>query len=278
MKPLLIVPPAPARWTAIENLLAEQRPAWLADLKRRICDALPGARDAMAVIPNGGQVVAAACIRRTHDVGVLGDLLTHAAHRGKGHARRLLQILLSWFDMTGGHWLYTTCDAPLYAGIFEKFGFQPLHHAAHDGREVLTVIRTPATVRGGPLPAEGEAQVRALSRADWPLLVALLQHRAGPDPRVPLAESAVAAETSTMELINQVEQGTAALLGAEISGRIVAAGSVATDQLGQRTFAMCWPHEPPSAVLRAAVIELAASKGYDKVDFPMEILASEGGA
>jgi hypothetical protein len=112
-----------------------------------------------------------------------------------------------------------------------------------------------------------------VTRADWPLIVALLQHYCGPDPRVALGESALAAETTALDLISQQQQGTCHLLVASRQRRIIGLGSVATAQSAERTYAMTLPHDQPVDGLRQALIDFARARGFRQVDFPMEALA-----
>lgn len=319
-KPLLILPPAPARRAALEDLLLDARPAARADLCRRLAEPPPGSRDAVAIVPDGGRALAAACIARRYDVGVLTSVFTRKELRLRGHARRLLQTLLAWFDTTGGRWLFAVAPPELLAPIFEPFGFRVLHR----GAEAAALVRTLAAVGDEPflpparwhgariephgptvrlpgaageepsLPAArwhdppgrvsgavgeepyprpgGEDRLEGVSRADWPLLFGLMQFAPGPDPRVPLAESAPAAETASLELLDQQDRGACVLRGAWSGRRLLAAGSLATDPLGTRSFGALIPPDGPAA-LRADLVSLAASRGYTQVDFPFELLA-----
>jgi len=273
-KPLLILPPAPNRWLALEELLGHEPPVWLDDLKQRFVQRLDGALDALAVVPDGSRFLACACIRRRLDIGVLGQLFTQPPHRGRGHARRLMQTLLSWFDMTGGKWLYACTTPELYTGIFEKFGFRPLHRHAHDGAERMSALRTLAHTPPDPyVEAAGDSALRDVTRADWPLLVALEQHWPGADRRIAIAESAVFAETAALELIAQQERGTCVLNAEVRDQRVVGLASVATDALGERTYAMVLPHDRPLPELRAAIVAVGLGRGYTRVDFPMDALS-----
>ncbi|MFQ5805992.1 MAG: GNAT family N-acetyltransferase [Phycisphaerae bacterium] len=277
MKPLLILAPSPARWQAVEDLLSHEERLWLDDLRQRLVEGVDGSQDAFAVIPDGAQLLASACIRRRHDVGVLGHLFTRPAHRQRGGARLLMQALLSWFDMTGGKWLYLAGPRSLAEGLFEKFGFRVLRRLEHGGQDRVTMLRTPA--HAGESPFEnltGRVEIRDVARADWALLVALLQHHCGPDPRVSLEESALAAEATALELIAQQERRACRLLVACRRDRIVGLGSVATDQIGHRTYAMLLPHDRPPEGLREALLNFAGAQGYEQVDFPMAALAKEG--
>ncbi len=276
MKPLLILGPSPARWKALEELLSHEDGAWLEDLRKRVVEGVDGSQDAIAVIPDGGNLLASACIRRRHDIGVLGHLFTRPAQRQRGRARLLMQALLSWFDMTGGRWLYLTGPLELAEGLFEKFGFRALRRLEHGDQARVTMLRTPAHVGESPFEKRtGRTEIREARRADWVLLVALLQHHCGPDPRVPLEESALAAEATALQLITQQEQGACRLMVAYCHDRIVGVGSVATDQVGHRTYAMLLPHDRPPEGLREALLDFAAGRGYEQVDFPMEALAEK---
>jgi GNAT superfamily N-acetyltransferase len=275
MKPLLILGPSSERWPQVEDLLRHEDAAWLDDLRARMVGGIDGARDAFAIIPEGSQSLAGACIRRRHEVGVLGHLFTRPTHRQRGHARSLLQALLSWFDMSGGKWLYVTSPSDLVENLFEKFGFQPLRRGdqAESGR--VTMLRTPTHAKATPFEEiGGRATVGDVSPADWALVVALLQHHCGPDPRIGLDESALSAEATALELVTQQRQGACRLKGVWRQRRIVGLGSVATGQPGQRTYAMLLPHDRPPEGLREAVLELTSTLGFTQVDFPMEALES----
>jgi GNAT superfamily N-acetyltransferase len=274
MKPLLIMPPAAARWPAFETLLTSEEPIWLEDLRRRLSEGLDGAHDAFAIIPEGGRAVAAACLRRRHQVGVLGQLFTHPAHRKRGHARRLVQTLLSWFDMTGGRWLLATASVSLFADFLEHFGFRVLH----SGGGTVALERALAGVDGKPAgQGAGETRVAPLGRADWPLLVALQMYCGGADRRVSPWEAALSAERAALELVEQSDRGHCALLGAWYEDRLAGAASVAVDQLGGRTYAMIIPHEGAPQELRAGAIGLARARGYEQVEFPLEAVRGQAG-
>lgn len=273
MKPLLIVPPAPERWPALSGLLGHKGPLWLEDIEKRLREGVPDAHDAFAIAGQGSELVANACIMRRGDVGILGHVFTRPDHRRRGFSRRLIEALLAWFDMTGGRWLYLGCRTELVE-LYEKFGFHLLHRVTTAVMDDATMLRRAPGVGDDPLPdSAGEVEIRDVTRADWPLLVALLQHRAGADPRVNTAESAVNAELSTLELLRQQEQGQCQLLAAKRAGRVVGLGSLATEKAEKRTYAMLLPHDQPIDALRAALLKEADTKGYEKVDFPMEALA-----
>lgn len=277
IKPLLIVPPAPTHWRALHDLLQHKGPPWLADIERRLVHGVAGAEDAYAVIPAGGQFLASVCVSKQGDVGVLGHGYTRPEHRRRGYARKLMESVLSWFDMTGGKWLFLGTTAELDEALYQKFGFAPIRRAAWAPYDRLTMLRTGEGVTDDPLAtATGEVVVRDVTRADWPGMVTLLQYRAGPDPRVPLRESAVTAEVLTLDLIDHQEKGSCQLKGAFQGPRLVGLATVATDRLGERTHAMLMPHTDAPPVLRDAVTEFAKSKGYAQVDFPMEALGQAG--
>lgn len=279
MKPLLILAPSPARWSAIEQLLREEDPRVLEDLRIRLNDGVQGAQDAFAVLPESSHDLACACVRRRHDVGVLGQVFTSPAHRQQGHARSLLQALLSWFDMSGGKWLYLTCTRAEAEDVFEKFGFQTRHASGTDREARVTMLRTPAHVGENPYERLSEPlATREATRADWPLMMALMQHYVGADPRVPLAESALTAEATLVELFAQQQQGVCHIAAAWRQERIVGFGSVALNAPGSRTYAMILPQGQSPEGLREAVIEYARGRGYQQVDFPMETLAAKRGA
>jgi GNAT superfamily N-acetyltransferase len=274
MKPLLIIAPAPARWHALADLVAHKEPQWLEDIEKRIVNGVDGGQDAFAVIPEGGRLLAGACINRRHDIGILGHVFTRAEHRGLGFARRLITTLLSWFDMSGGKWLHLGTTADVAERVFAKFGFKITHRASRQPHDRVMMLRTADGLASNPLDnAVGEPVIHDVSRADWPLIVSLLQRRPGPDPRVSSDESAVTAEVAGLDLITQQENGTCRLRAAFCGDCIVSLASVATDQLGERTYAMLIPHSDPAPGLREAVVEFARSKGYSQVDFPMEALS-----
>jgi hypothetical protein len=135
------------------------------------------------------------------------------------------------------------------------------------------MLRTADGTTSNPMSSvTGSVVIRDVSRADWSLMVSLLQHRPGPDPRVSTDASAVGAENTSLELLSRQEKGTCKLSGAFCGDRLVSLASVATDQLGERTYAMLMPCGDSPPTLREAVIEFARSKGYAQVDFPMETL------
>lgn len=271
LKPLLIQPPAPSRWPALRELWSHAGPLWLEDLEQRL-DGLPNCRDVFSVIYNGSEPLATAVIRAAGDIGILGEVFTKANSRKHGYAQAVIKAALAWFDMTGGKWLYCGCQAEL-APLFEKHDFKLIHRLARQPIDDVMLQRRANGVGITPLPmSEGAAQIRGISRADWPLLVALLQDCPGPDPRVNLQESATTAELAMLELLKQQEGGACTLLAAERAHRIVAVASLATAQPGERSYAMLFPHDAAPSELRVAVEKTAAEKNYAQVDFPMETL------
>jgi GNAT superfamily N-acetyltransferase len=279
MKPLLILAPSPARWPVVQDLLAHEDEAWLADLRQRLVDGLRGCQDALAIMPESTHALASACIRRRGDIGVLGHVYTRPGQRQQGKARALLQALLSWFDMSGGKWLYATSPRDAAEYLFEKFGFTVLRGSRAAEAERVTLLRTPANVSASPFErVTSRIRIRDVARADWVLIVALLRHYAGPDPRMDLEQSALGAEATALELIAQQEQGACHLLAACHQNRIVGLGSLATQPVGGRTYAMLLPQDCPPQGLREAVLQLASAQGYTQVDFPMEALAATSAA
>lgn len=273
MKPLLIIPPAPARWQALCDLLRHRGSPWVQDMAQRINHGVPGAEDAFAVIATGGNYLASASISKCGDLGVLGHVYTRPEQRGRGYARQLTETVLSWFDMTGGRWLLHSTTAELDEAVYAKFGFVPLRRVGWPPHDRVTMVRAGQGVTGDPYPElGGEVEVRELTRADWPAMVTLLQYRQGPDPRVSLDESAVAAEPFTLDLIVHQERGACQLLGARQGGRLVGLATLATDQPPPRTYAMLMPHVAAPAELRAAVMEQGKSRGYEHIELPMESL------
>ncbi len=273
MKPMLIIPPAPARWPALRALLKEEGEPWTTDHMRRLVDGVAGAQDAYAVIPSGGQFLASVSINKIGDLGVLGHGYTHPDHRRRGYARRLMDTILSWFEMTGGKWLLLRATTELDESFYRKFDFRPLRRAVWTPYDRLTMLRTAKGASDDPLAGvEGAVQVRDVTRAEWPAMVAFLQFRNGPDPRVPLEESAVSAHEFTLDLIDHQERGACRLKGAFRGPCLLGLASVAMDRYGGRTYALLLPHTDAPTELRQAVIESACDKGYEGVDFPMEVL------
>lgn len=278
MKPLLIIPPCSRRWPALSDLYAHETPLRLTDVEHRISAAVQGGQDAFAVIPDGGRMLSGALLSKRSQTGVLSLLYTRPEHRKRGHAGKLVATLLEWFTLTGGKRLYLTSPYDIAAGLFEKHTFKVLRRFASADGEQVTMINTAKGAPDNPYEhLECETAVRDVSRADWPLLVEFLQHRPGPDPRIGLDESAVAAETFALDLVDQNERGVSHLQASMRNDCVLALASVATDRIGDRTHAMTMPHDAPDPKLREAVIEFAAAKEYAHVDFPMEALSGEDG-
>lgn len=271
-KPLLISTPAPARWPAIERLFAGLEPALLADLHRRFTG-LPDAQDIFAVIADGGAILSCAAICRRGPTGVLGYVYTRPEFRERRYAIDLIGASITWFDVTGGKWLYAF-GPPAVADGLSKFGFETAHQATTGSAEAVSMLRRGPSTEPSHLVAASETPALCdLTRADWPSLVALLQHLPGPDPRVPLAESAVGAERFSLDLVSQAERGACILKGLTTAAGLVSAGVVATDRTAAQTYGLLMPHNAPHPELRTALIESAAARGYTRVDFPMEMLA-----
>ena len=277
MKPLLIIPPSPARWPALRDLPLHDDPIWQDDLEKRFARGLPRSQDAFAIFADGGHVLGTACICKRHDLGVLTRVYVQPDHRQRGLARQLVDTVLSWFDMTGGKWLYATTTADLLEGLFSKVRFRDVHRVAATPHDATVILRAAADVPDDPLlAADGPVTVHDLSRANWPTMVVLMHNRAGADPRVPLGESSVAAEATALDLIAQLEAGTCSLKAAFQGPRLIGLASIATQPEGERTYAMIMPHDDVPQVLRNAVVEFAQAGGYQQVDFPMEALAEQG--
>jgi GNAT superfamily N-acetyltransferase len=272
---MLIIPPAPEHWSALADLLRSAEAPWREDLERRLTDGVAGAQDAVAVVPDRGHFQAVAVINKLDDVGLLTHGYTRPEQRRRGYARRLVDTLVSWFEMTGGRWLYLSTTVELDAAFYGKFGFQPLRRAVWQPVDRQTMVRPAPGATGSPYDdVSGDVTVRPISRAEWPAMVALLQYCAGPDPRVPLDESAVTAEALTLDLITHQERDRGRLLGAFRGPRLVALASVATDRHHKRTYALLMPHHQAPLPLREAVAELAQRQGYEAVEFPMEVLGN----
>lgn len=255
----------------MEELLREKGPPWLPDLEQRLVRGVPGAQDAFAVIPAGGQFLASACVNKCGDVGLVGHCYTRLEHRQRGLARTLMAVLVSWFDMTGGKWLFLGATAELDEALYLKFGFAIVHRVAWRPFDHLMLLRTAPGVSGDPLAdVTGDVVVREVGRGQWPAMVALFQYRRGADPRVALHESAVTADVFTLDLIQHQERGACRLLGAYQGSRLVGLATVATDCRAERTYAMLMPHTDSPPALRAAVEQFAQSRGYVHVDYPME--------
>lgn len=277
MKPLLIVPPAPARWPALAALLAQTHRPWIDNIEQRLTRGVANAEDAYAVIQDGGQFLACAAINKRGSYGVLGHVFTRPDQRGRGHARQLTETVLSWFEMTGGRWLFLGTTAEMDESLYQKFGFAPVQRTSWAPFDRVSMLRLSPGATPTPLAdAAGTIQIRPLARADWPLMVGLLQFRPGPDPRVPLSESAVSAEVFTLDLLDHLERDACVLLGAFQGEHLIAMATLAIDAPPPRTFGIVVPHDNPPAELRQALQTAAQARGYTQVNFPMETLAAAG--
>ncbi len=275
MKPLLLIPPAPARWPALHDLFSHKGPPWTTDIENRFLAGVGGAQDVYAVLPEAGRFMAGACVNKCGELGVLGHCYTRPERRRRGYARRLIEALLAWFDMRGGRWLMLTTTGDLAEAVYAKFGFRTLRRLAWQPRERVTMLRTRAGVGDDPFATvAGDVTVREVGRAEWPALAMLLQFQPGPDPRVSIAESGVVAELFTLDLLDHQERGKCRLLGAFRGPRLVGLASLATDADGPRTYAMLMPHAGAPVELRDAVCAAARERGYADVAFPMEALAA----
>jgi N-acetylglutamate synthase-like GNAT family acetyltransferase len=274
VKPLLVIPPAPARWPALRDLGMHSDPLWQDDLEKRFFQGVPRSQDAFAIVPDGGLVLACASLSKRHDLGILTRVFVRPEHRGQGHARRLLETLIAWFDMTGGKWLYATATADLAEGLLRKLGFKTIRRAPRTPHDAVVGMRLTGEIYDDPLAtADGRTTIHDVARANWPTMVVLLHNRPGPDPRIALDESAVTADQTALELIAQQEAGKCLLKAAFQGTRLIAFGTIAIDHPGERTYAMIMPHSDAPPTLRETLIEVARAKGYAHVDFPMEALA-----
>lgn len=274
MKPMLIMPPAPARWRSLADLLTEQDPSVIRDAELRFSNGVPDANDAFALVVDGGLTIACASITRRNNVGVLGYVITRPTHRGRGLPAELIESLITWFDMTDGRWLYCATAGAAAGRLCDRYGFRVLHTLARDGREDVFLQRAVDVMIPSPFDAlRGETQIRDVSRADWPLIVSLLQHRPGHDPRATVDESAIGAEEFALRLVDDQEQGKCKLLGAWCDGHLTAVGTLAVDTLGEKTFAMLIPFGDAPAALREALLSEGKAKGYRLIEFPMEAVA-----
>ncbi|MBK9119487.1 MAG: GNAT family N-acetyltransferase [Phycisphaerales bacterium] len=276
MKPVVIVPPAPQRWPALEDLFHNENRAFLDDLRIRVAEGVPGAHDAFAIAPEDAHHLGGCFgIGRCGDVGIVRPALVRPERRRRGLARQLFEAVAAWFEMTGGRWLYLFATAELDEAVYGRFHFQPLHRAFWQPHARLAMLRcfghaAPTPYDGSPA---GPPAVRPLTRADAPAMIALLQHRMGPDPRVPLEESAVAAEVFVLDLLAHQDRGAGLLLGEWFGGRLFAFGSAGLDRTGARTYALLVPHDYVGELLRPALEQATRERGYEQVDFPMEKLA-----
>lgn len=270
MKPLLIIPPAPARWPMIERLELERSTEWWAEFKARVTEGGDGAQDAIAVMAPGGEAWALACIRRGGAVGFLSDIFTRPQHRGRGFAQSLIASLLNWFDVTGGRTLHATAAVDVAQKLLVPRGFEMKRRASEAPDARTTLVRGMAE---SETAAAGAVEIRAVRRGDWAAIYDLLQRSPGADPRVSLDESALGAEDALAQLYYQQQRSSCVLLGEFAGQRPRALASLAIDQLGEKTYAMILPHDADGALLRRAVEEAAARRGYARVDYPFQALA-----
>lgn len=271
---MLILPPAPARWRSLAELLAQQDAAVVRDAELRFSHGVDGATDAFALVVDGGLTIACASITRRSDVGVLGYVITRPSHRGKGLAAEMIESLITWFDMTDGRWLYCATAGVAAGRLCDRYGFRVLHSLSRDGRDDVFLQRAVDVMIPSPFDAlRGDEIIRDITRADWPLLVSLLQHRPGHDPRATPDESAIGAEEFALRLLDDQEQGKCRLLAAWRGGHITAFGTVAVDTLGEKTYAMLIPFGGAPPALREALVSEGQAKGYRTIEFPMEAVA-----
>ena len=275
MKPLLVIPPAADRWPALRELPVHNERIWQDDLEKRFSDGVPGSQDAFCVVPDGGMLLACAAVCKRHDLGVLNRVFVRDGHRGSGLARAMISSLVSWFEMTGGRWLYVTTTLDLADGLFAKLGFRTLRQTPREPHDHVVLLHAPDDAPADPLStADGTFSIHDVTRANWPTIATLLFNRAGFDPRLTLDESAMTAETTALELLARQEEGTCHLKAAFHGQRLVGLATVATDTPGEKTYAMTMPHTDVPPQLREAIVKHARSCGYERVDFPMESLVA----
>lgn len=272
MKPLVIIPPAPARWPPLREMLAFRETLWLHDLERRLTTGVPNAQDAIAIIQDGGLALACAALCKAGDVGTLVHVYTRPEHRHRGHGAALIQALLAWFDMTGGKWLFHITARAEEEPFLARFGFKPIRRAPWTPADRMSTLRGPGGLEDLLGSSAAPLEVRPLARADWPHMVALLQHAPGADPRMTLDESAVTAELFTLDLLAQQEKQRCHLLGAFNGAHLVGFATLAVDAPQPRTYAMVIPHHGAPQPLRSAIQSAAQERGYEHVDFPLEAL------
>lgn len=277
LKPLLVIPPAPSRWPGLKQLPLHDDPLAWQDLEQRFAHGLPGAHDAFALALDGGNVIACAAICKRHDLGVLNRVLVRPEHRRRGHGRAVLETILSWFDMTGGKWLYTTTTVDVADGYLAALGFRVLRRAPRTPHDAVVALRRAAGAIEDPLAKGlGNVTIHAVTRANFPTLAVLLYNRSGADPRIPLDESAVQAEQTVLELIARQEANTCVLQAAFQGVRLIALGSLALDVGADRTYGMILPHDAQPPQLRSALLATAHERGFAHLDFPLEALREAG--
>lgn len=276
MKPLLILPPAPLRWPALAELLDDApSETWRDELQRRCVDSVPNCADAFATILDGGRCDSFAWISKRGPLGVVGQVTTRTDARRRGLARAVLSAAVAWFDLTGGKHLYAFGPEEVAAPLFGKLGFAPLH--THAGRASL--VRVAANCPPNPYdePLDGPLKIRPTAPGDWCPLVVLMQHHASDNPAQSSAESAVNAPRAALDLLHAAETHKAGALAAWRQRRLLAVGSVALDQPGERTIAALLPHDAAPEELRTALPPLARRHGYSHVDFALEQQSSGTG-
>ena len=64
---------------------------WQEDLAARFVQGVPRSQDAFAVVADGGNMLASACVCKRHDLGVLNRVFVRPEHRGRGLARRAIE-------------------------------------------------------------------------------------------------------------------------------------------------------------------------------------------
>ncbi len=297
MKPIMIIPPASSRWPAVQRLFSRLSPTALDDLERRVQGAIPQAQDAFAMTLNGADCVAAALVCKRFGVGVLGNVFTRRDHRRRGLALKCVEAAAGWFDMNGGRRLYLACAAE-QADLFVRAGFRETRRVDRGPLSEITMCRdhsetaapssapTAQNTPNDPVPtdvsadvivqaAESDLRIRDITRADWPAMVGLLHEGPGADPRVPIAESAVSAEHTMLELLDQQDRNETKLIGAWRDESLAALATLATPPDAKRTFAAIMPHDAQPRVLRDAVLREADDKTYERVEFPMDALRTK---
>lgn len=250
MKPLLIIPPAPGRWAAIEGLLESLAPDAREELRLRVAEGLPDAFDAFAMLPEGGRAVAHAALYRKRDRAVLRHVWTNPLHRRRGHARRLVQTLSAWFDMSGGRLIYACGSEEVVGPLLGPAGFAVLHRTSEMGQVSMARGQLPDA------PLDAAVEVRAATGADFPQIVEFFQFCRGADLSVELSDSAARAEHTVAELLGA--DGARVLLGLQ-GPRVVGLGRVLRADQTARIEIM--PHEGAPAALKEALERAATTTG-----------------
>ena len=124
---------APAERAAIEDFIVQPQAPWFsAGEQAFVRRALAGefaatAEDYFFLLSVGGRFVSHAWFpvsRRNPEIGVLGYVLTDAAHRGRGHAARVGAALLERFREEGGVAMYLGTGNPTAHRGYERQGFK----------------------------------------------------------------------------------------------------------------------------------------------------------